>query len=232
MCLSLFRLPLPSTAFPFTSGLTCWETLRGGGRKDREGEMTWMATKVEMSFCALYVSGSEISWHLIVPSWFFFLWHQWRTGKHTPLLCPILTAFCPQYESLDSKYSNSSGCQGNVRYRIECYWVSSAILERGKRKASGWICTLQLNASPTSMPSVRHTQNKWKWKNECERARSSNAPWLRRRAGRAGHLLTRRNLFHTNLFTWAPFVGWHKNTSQVMWTCYKINNPVKSEPLF
>lgn len=82
---SLFGLPLPSTTFLFTSGLTCCKSVREGGREDREGEMTWMATKVEMSFCALCGSGTEISWHLIVPFLFiyFFLQRHWCIGKRT-----------------------------------------------------------------------------------------------------------------------------------------------------
>ena len=83
-----------------------------------------MATKVEMSFCALCGSGSEISWHLDVP-FFFLFWCtasavHWRKYKHTPRHCPIPTSFCSQYESLDSSYSSCVECQRSVRYVIGC----------------------------------------------------------------------------------------------------------------
>lgn len=51
---SLFGLPLPSTIYPSTSRLTCWECKRWW-------EKTWKSTKVQ---CLRLVA---ISWHPIVP---------------------------------------------------------------------------------------------------------------------------------------------------------------------
>lgn len=128
MCLSLFGLPMPSTIFPLTSGLTCWE---------RWSEMTWTTTKVEMSICTVFVSGSEISWHPIVPFLFIFfmffaLVAHWQTHKHTPQRCPIPTSFCSQYESLDSSYRSCIKCQKSARYSGPPHtWTPSQIKVSG-----------------------------------------------------------------------------------------------------
>lgn len=146
---SLFGLLLPSTIFLLTSGLTCCE--RDGGREDREGEMTWMATRVGMSFCSLCGSGSEISWHLIVPFFYYNYFYSIigalaNALKNPTSVCTTPNSFCSQYEPLDSKYSSRIECRGSVRYSglFLCHLREAP----SQIKASG-CCSLQLNAFAT-----------------------------------------------------------------------------------
>lgn len=122
--LSLFGLPLPSTIFPFTSGLTCWERVRDGGRwPGWQPKLRWafvlcvclVVRLVGISLCHFYFFTASVV--------------RWQIHKHTPPHCPIPTSFCSQYESLDSKYSSCRGVWGMV-----CYWVSSASSDRDLAK--------------------------------------------------------------------------------------------------
>lgn len=89
--------------------------------------MTWTATKVEMSFCALFVSGSEISWHHVVPFFFFFLRHQRRAGKRANTHLGTALSL-PYFVPYMSPWTVSTVAA--LSARGVCYQVSSATSDR------------------------------------------------------------------------------------------------------
>lgn len=156
--------------------------------RERWRKMTWMTTKVEMSFRSLRVSGSEISWHLSV-SFLYFLLHQrcdgGHTHAHTSALPSFLPHFVPKNESLDSMYSSCIECQ---KYSMLLGILSQLRQGLGQIIVPGWICTLLLYVFPHSRP-ISQTEREGKIL-ECLWAMSES---------RAGPLLMQTYLSHTSL---------------------------------
>jgi len=108
-------------------------------------EMTSMVTDVEVNRCALRVSGSEISWHLIVPISYHFIYFFNRQCKLGHLGYALSRLhFVPDMGMWDANYSSCIECQGSVRWSLllynsaECFLnirpISQAERERDSEK--------------------------------------------------------------------------------------------------
>lgn len=176
--------------------------------------MTWMATKVEMSFCALCGSGSEISWHLDVPFFFIFFFgapHQCCTGTNTNTHLGI-ALFLPHFVPNMSPWTVHTV----VALRARGVWgMLLGILRWGIWPSKGFRENLQSEALYMPLhPPPRQTDT------ERGRGRYLNAPGLCLRAGQ-----TQRSRRHTysiqTLLIWAAYAMWQKKkTSRTTRICY------------
>lgn len=136
-------------------------------------EMTSMVTDVEVNRCALRVSGSEISWHLIVPISYHFIYffnRQCKLGHLGYALSQL--HFVPDMGIWDGNYSSCIECQGSVRWSLllynsaECFlniWpISQAERERERdsEKKTVWEHCMPFGHTDT-LPLTWAAYEKW-----------------------------------------------------------------------